>query len=355
MAMTNREFVRFFRRHTVPRGNIAMNQHKVAMDIFTIDALKNDKVDNAKTLDEKVQDKLENQVNGGPEDVDNFIVEITEFRSKNGKVIGLYEFLKLLSSINKEFGSDIDNQFVFQAATDYFFQTTAKYFKIQFILFFTFCTLPFLVQVFNQDLDMDQKRLCVDVAMLTQILFIAGELVQLCVYGMDYLSWDNFIDVLMFVVWAYYYMQRVEDLKSHLPRLVQPLESSIDHQFQQSLLHASILILGSLKIMSFLRVFKEFGQLVKLMAKVISDMVVFTIFFFYWLFFASFMYDILGNNTNYDDYPGISVQTAKFLESFRNSLGDLATPKYDNYWGKFPDNNKAFLMVNLIWFTFFAM
>jgi hypothetical protein len=71
---------------------------------------------------------------------------------------------------------------------------------------------------------------------------------------MSYLNWENFADVLMFATFAYYYTQRMEDLDTHLPRLMAVEESTIDHQFQQSLLHAAILILGSLKVMSFLRV-----------------------------------------------------------------------------------------------------
>jgi hypothetical protein len=35
---------------------------------------------------------------------------------------------------------------------DYFFTTTEKYFTFQGFVFFVFCVLPFLTQVFNLDL-----------------------------------------------------------------------------------------------------------------------------------------------------------------------------------------------------------
>lgn len=61
------------------------NQHKKATDLFTIlPDLPQDAVDKAKWLDEKVQDSLETYIKGGPEDVDNFVVEITQFRSHGG-------------------------------------------------------------------------------------------------------------------------------------------------------------------------------------------------------------------------------------------------------------------------------
>jgi len=288
-------------------------------------------------------------------DIDNFVVEITQFRCTHKATMGLFELINLLKKINAEFGTDIDQQYVMQSVVDYFFQTTAKYFKIQGFTFFLFVVLPFLTQIFNTDLTEDQVQLCLHISMLTQLLFFILELIQFKVYRQSYFEFNNLTEVLMFALYLWYYIERLGNLSSTLPRFQKAEVSTIDNQFKFSLLQASILILGSLKVLSFMRVYKEFGQLVKLMTKVIRDMLVFCIFFFYWLFFASFMYDMLGSKIDGADYQGLPPQSFHFIQAFRNSLGDIAVPTYDNYWGTFEGNTKAWVMVQVIWFTFFAM
>jgi hypothetical protein len=60
---------------------------------------------------------------------------------------------------------------------------------------------------------------------------------------------------------------------------------------------------------------------------------IFLIFYIGILIFFSLIYQVLGMELTHEDYEyeGLNIFVAFFLQAFRNSIGDLATPSYD-FW-----------------------
>ena len=105
----------------------------------------------------------------------------------------------------------------------------------------------------------------------------------------------------------------------------------------------------------FVRIFDEFGFLVKMIGITLSELIPFiNIFFVFTLYFgiAFMIMDIEIDTTvpgssevhkhSYEPmskyklsaplrYPGINKTVAYLIYSFRNSIGDLATPNYDKW------------------------
>jgi hypothetical protein len=52
------------------------------------------------------------------------------------------------------------------------------------------------------------------------------------------------------------------------------------------------------------------------------------------LAFNSYIYDIVGAEISNEDYPELRLDIYYFLQTFRNSLGDIAPPVYVK-WTKF--------------------
>ena len=90
-----------------------------------------------------------------------------------------------------------------------------------------------------------------------------------------------------------------------------------------------------LKIMSFVRVFEQYGFLVKMITATFSDVNNFMVFFFMFVTFFALVQIILKTevdeeNTTYSHVPNFIKH---FINAYRNSLGDVQDPGYA-YWSK---------------------
>ena len=63
----------------------------------------------------------------------------------------------------------------------------------------------------------------------------------------------------------------------------------------------NMLMLIALKVMFFLRAFKEFGKIVELIKQVLADLLIFTVFFIGWVFFFSLLDQNIGMKQDSDD------------------------------------------------------
>lgn len=96
--------------------------------------------------------------------------------------------------------------------------------------------------------------------------------------------------------------------------------------------------------------FEQFGNLVSLVKKCISDVIPFMFFFVMWILLFSFLFQLVGLEINLDDYEGFNVYSTYLMYTYRNSIGDLSTPEY-NYWYDTLDHNpyQGWLMIVIIW------
>ena len=118
-----------------------------------------------------------------------------------------------------------------------------------------------------------------------------------------------------------------------------------------SLLNCFIVCQSFLKIMFFLRVFEQFGLLVDLVAQALSDSIPFTCFLIMWLILFSLLFRILGFEIDDGDYSSMGQASIYALQTYRNSVGDIAAPAY-SFWESqtdFPHLQSKMIMI--IWFA----
>ena len=67
-------------------------------------------------------------------------------------------------------------------------------------------------------------------------------------------------------------------------------------------------------------------------------------------------YDVDNYDTMHNDYAFINYFAVHFLSSIRSSVGDLVSPTYDNWVGRYTEQDQQSLSqiyIALIWFTYF--
>ena len=85
------------------------------------------------------------------------------------------------------------------------------------------------------------------------------------------------------------------------------------------------------KIFYFLRIFDEYGFLVKMIGLTFSDMIPFTIFFFINIIFFMMLAQVLRLGLDTEAYPDIHNIFGTLIVAFRTSIGDLGEPDV-SYW-----------------------
>ena len=110
--------------------------------------------------------------------------------------------------------------------------------------------------------------------------------------------------------------------------------------------------------MSYMRIYKEFGQLVFLLQVCIADMKQFIVFLISWILFFTAFYQILGVEFDNGDYQDLNPILIIFLQTFRNSIGDISTPQYP-IWSSYASSDdpyhvfQGYSMMAIIWIFWF--
>lgn len=97
----------------------------------------------------------------------------------------------------------------------------------------------------------------------------------------------------------------------------------------------------------YMRVIKEFGNIIDLSMSVLSKVSYFLAFYFLWVIALAMMYGMLGVTIDKDDdhpedgeqYEQMGRFAKLFFFTYRNSIGDLQIPD-SSYWQLFQDNEK---------------
>ena len=88
-----------------------------------------------------------------------------------------------------------------------------------------------------------------------------------------------------------------------------------------------------LKIIYFFKINESFGLLILLISEVFSEILVFTMFMIVWIIGFACVFLLIGAEYKDDnEYPYLqNVFYIFFLQTYRNSIGDIATPNY-SFW-----------------------
>lgn len=79
-----------------------------------------------------------------------------------------------------------------------------------------------------------------------------------------------------------------------------------------------------------MRVFSKFGEFVQLVLACCNDVKIFLIFFITWVMIFSVLFQVSGTTFESKDYKTLPI-LAFYLQTYRNSIGDISPPEYD-YW-----------------------
>lgn len=141
---------------------------------------------------------------------------------------------------------------------------------------------------------------CLSIAAITLFTQIIFELGQAFAQGTKWLNFWNFIDFSGFVTFGLYsYYIALGYWKDNFPE-------PENEEFFMVILKTLLVCLALNKIMYFLRIFDEYGFLVKMIGLTFSDMIPFSIFFFINVMFFTMLMLVLRVKLDEKTYPDIN-------------------------------------------------
>lgn len=92
-----------------------------------------------------------------------------------------------------------------------------------------------------------------------------------------------------------------------------------------------LVFMSMVKLLNLLKSYDLFGNFVYMVIKCIESTLVFCIFLGSWVFIFTILLMVIGGQFDDGDYPGLTLRTRTMIQVYRNSIGDIAAPKY-NLW-----------------------
>ena len=106
--------------------------------------------------------------------------------------------------------------------------------------------------------------------------------------------------------------------------------------------------------MFFLRINEGFGLLVDLVSECLVDAIPFSIFLAMWIGLFTVLFRLVGLEIETDDYDQLGRGSIYAIQTYRNSVGDLAAPGY-SFWASQVDKYPilANVMIAVVWLVWF--
>ena len=236
-------------------------------------------------------------------------------------------FGRIISNYVDNFAESLPESDKLMSMIDFQFENQTKAFiRNQSIWFVVMFFIPFLVIIFG-----DLKGTALYIFLFTSIIGLLGmysiELMAIKVQGLRAYFYDkwNIIDqlnpILYFVFFglSFQYGTDSSDIT----------KSSNMHNLLK-LLKCFIIITSWFKLTWFQTQFKSLGLLQQLLIGVISAVIPFLCFYFFWVLFFAIVATILGANKSLaDGYKPLTPFVGYFLNTFENSLGNISSPTID--------------------------
>jgi hypothetical protein len=117
--------------------------------------------------------------------------------------------------------------------------------------------------------------------------------------------------------------------------------------------------------MFYARISKQNGRMIKLISSVLVELSIFMVFFSFWNLMFCWLTRIAGQDVEDDDYTNLGINIIFFINVFRNSMGDVQTPKttlWNNYLDETMSGDRyssnsyfsAYIMIYYIWVLWFV-
>lgn len=177
-----------------------------------------------------------------------------------------------------------------------------------------FC-LPMMVSSFRISNEVDS--LCFYTATLPAVMLLGIEIIQMKFQGTAYIYADwNMLDMSQLIVFScllYLRMNNVDSKALYYPEL--------------KLIN---ILLAFLKTMFFVRIYEEYGLLVQMLQSCLMAVVPFAVYYLVFLMVFSICFVILEMeiDAEVNEAEGLNYFFKIVLQTFRTSIGELATPVY---------------------------
>lgn len=165
------------------------------------------------------------------------------------------------------------------------------------------------------------------VALVTQLIIALFEVFQFKNAGglVAYIQEDpwNLQDMFHCITFISFYIQQYNcDMGT---------TSTTERSILISILSQAVIVFAFIKILFYLRIYEEMGALVQMLITTIGSMGSFMLFLTISILFFAFSFDALGISYAGGDYKDIDDFTAILIQTFRNSIGDIAIPDYSGW------------------------
>jgi len=112
-----------------------------------------------------------------------------------------------------------------------------------------------------------------------------------------------------------------------------------------------LIILAFMKILFFMKIFSDYGFLVQMVFLSFLDMGPFMAFFSLWLLFFTIEFKVLGFEFDDSEYANLGSFTQMLILTFRNSIGDLSLPQYNDLIEV--DTSVSQFVIYMLWMFWF--
>ena len=100
-----------------------------------------------------------------------------------------------------------------------------------------------------------------------------------------------------------------------------------------------ILIVGGFaKILYFLRLFNDYGFIVEMVGETMKQLIPFSLYFIMWILLFTVLFQTLQVEIPDDTYPNLTPIFRYILQTYGNSVGNIAPPVYKS-WERSLDNS----------------
>lgn len=150
----------------------------------------------------------------------------------------------------------------------------------------------------------------------------------------------NLVDVFTMVVYFIYFSYRWDHTGAAIPVLPEDghhtsegwFKDELEHKlrYYSPLVHLTLILTGFVKLMYYMRVYSAFGEFVQLVLACCDDVKIFLLFFLTWVMIFGVLFQVSGTTFDQKDYATLPV-VAFYLQTYRNSIGDISPPEYA-YW-----------------------
>lgn len=241
-------------------------------------------------------------------EVDNFFFDMWSFmlneklvairNGKSPKVVemGEFDFSDMILKLLNTYPEGLDGYQFLRKLVEFQFRKTRTIYA--WILYtYIFSMMLYAIQL--DFLNPQWVKIVNVVQLVIQTGIFLNEIIQYRDSKEDYFkSFFNWVDNIHYLTFLVYFWMRISDPETTIPRIDDGIKDprSIASQTVITTLNILLITTATVKVMYFVRVHDKFGWIVEMVSQCLSDIVPFTLFFFFVLIVFGTIFHVAGAN-----------------------------------------------------------